>query len=180
MARRVEHLSQPDKPPLHQSLEALIGKGVEMHTPRVGITDKAGLLAGLGNRRVTDYARKLVNMPEVKISTEPRDATVVIVTGSILVPDSKGYITTEQARQAAENLGLSPIQVDEFLATLPSVDQPRGDWVVGMHEPIMGSVDDPEQLIAERSGGGLWLWGYLGRPGSEWLSDYRFAFSLRK
>jgi hypothetical protein len=51
-------------------------------------------------------------------------------------------------------------------------------WIVTMHNPINDSGGDPSLLGADRSGGGLWLGTYYGRPDIRCHRASGFAFAV--
>ena len=81
----------------------------------------------------------------------------------------------------AKELGLDlvPAEAGPQLR-LQYTDQPLNEWMVMAMEPIADSDGNLRVFDVARIGGGWWLDGSLGNPGSVWSPDYRWVFARRK
>jgi hypothetical protein len=125
---------------------------------------------------VLSYADELLD----KMSGNKEEA-IEVTTMTIRELGFTDYPTTTKLFNRVKKMGeLLPAEAGPALR-LAYEDQPKGNWLYTMMEPIAGSDGDPRVFsVRRRDDGEQWLGTDWVRPGRGWRLDGEIVFRLRK
>jgi hypothetical protein len=130
-----------------------------------------------GGNRIGDWGDDILG----KTTLAKSETEITLHTATVKELTGKDWATNREINEAIRSKGynLCPAEVGPQLR-LQYPDQPKDEWLRVAMEPIADSDGDLGIFCVDRDGGGRWLGGGDGRPGSEWRGDGRFVFASRK
>jgi len=132
-----------------------------------------------GNIEISDWANDILGKPAFTVAGAEEEIRLVNV--SVADLGFKNGATYKDICAKAKELGLElcPNEVGPQLR-LQYKDQPKGEYLRIVMEPISGSSGDLNIFGVEHDGDDLWLHSCHGFSDYFWRANYRFVFRLRK
>ncbi|MBU1083275.1 hypothetical protein KKE14_02455 [Patescibacteria group bacterium] len=129
--------------------------------------------------RVGNWANDMIKKPAFKITNEPTDVELVLVTVAELGFPSGATQKDIYGKAPSMGLQLCPPEVGPALR-LDYQDQPPIEYILIGMEPIADSYGGLKVFNVSHVGSDPWLDTYCADPDYHWSSVFRFVFVRRK
>lgn len=140
--------------------------------------DKLAKSLKSAGHKISDWANDIMGKPA--FTTEPAPRTIQLVRRTVRELGFTSQPTTTELLARIREVGeLLPAEAGPHLR-LGYTDQPMGEWVWLMMEPIVGFAGDPFVFRVERIDRGSWLHAGWTNPDNRWSLDYVVVFGARK